>query len=230
MREVGGDDMGQWIPAEQCFNWENMALGELARGRQEAADDCARRSEKLAAAIDLRLPTTLARRTRAAVLLADGDAPGAARAAEESISAAEAIGAGLEVGFSRNMLGRALAAAGERPRAIEVLRQAERDLDSFGSVRMRDEARRELRKLGRAQRRADRPRPGTPGSALLSKRELEVAELITDRMTNQEIAEKLFLSKKTVESHIRNVFAKLGASSRVEVARVVEREQRGDSG
>ena len=34
MREVGGDDMGQWIPAEQCFNWENMALGELTRGRR----------------------------------------------------------------------------------------------------------------------------------------------------------------------------------------------------
>ena len=164
------------------------------------------------------------------MLLADGDAPGAARAAEESISAAEAIGAGLEVGFSRNMLGRALAAAGERSRAIEVLRQAERDLDSFGSVRMRDEARRELRKLGARAEARGPAAAGDSGIGSLSKRELEVAELITDRMTNQEIAEKLFLSKKTVESHIRNVFVKLGASSRVEVARVVERERRGDAG
>ena len=45
-------------------------------------------------------------------------------------------------------------------------------------------------------------------------------------MTNQQIAAKLFLSEKTIESHIRNVFNKLGVSSRVEVARVVEHERR----
>ena len=99
-------------------------------------------------------------------------------------------------------------------------------LDRCGSVRTRDEARRELRKLG-ARAEARGPSAGEEsGVGSLSKRELEIAELITDRMTNNEIAEQLFLSKKTVESHIRNLFAKLGASSRVEVARIVERHQR----
>ncbi len=60
----------------------------------------------------------------------------------------------------------------------------------------------------------------------LTKRELEIAELITDRLTNPQIAGKLFLSKKTVETHIRNLFVKLGAQSRVEVARTVERDRR----
>ena len=50
------------------------------------------------------------------------------------------------------------------------------------------------------------------------------ALLVTDRKTNKEIAAELFLSGKTVESHLRNIFAKLGASSRVDVARAVERE------
>jgi DNA-binding NarL/FixJ family response regulator len=68
------------------------------------------------------------------------------------------------------------------------------------------------------------------GIASLTKREIEIAELITDRLTNPQIAGRLFLSKKTVESHIRNLFVKLGASSRVEVARIVERDRRERTG
>jgi DNA-binding CsgD family transcriptional regulator len=56
----------------------------------------------------------------------------------------------------------------------------------------------------------------------LTGRELEIAELIVDRKTNGEIARELFLSKKTVETHIRNMFRKLGANSRVDIARAME--------
>jgi DNA-binding CsgD family transcriptional regulator len=58
----------------------------------------------------------------------------------------------------------------------------------------------------------------------LTGRELEVARLVVDRRTNPEIAAELFLSLKTVETHMRNIFRKLDAGSRVEVARIVERE------
>ena len=66
------------------------------------------------------------------------------------------------------------------------------------------------------------------GEALaeLSERELEVARLVVDRKTNREIAEELFVSLKTVEAHMRNLFRKLGVSSRAEVARTVERAER----
>ena len=57
----------------------------------------------------------------------------------------------------------------------------------------------------------------------LSRREREVAQLVTARKTNKQVAAELFLSEKTVETHLRNIFAKLGASSRVDVARAVER-------
>jgi DNA-binding NarL/FixJ family response regulator len=43
-----------------------------------------------------------------------------------------------------------------------------------------------------------------------------------DRKTNPQIAAALFLSQKTVETHIRNMFRKLDVSSRVELARTVE--------
>ena len=49
---------------------------------------------------------------------------------------------------------------------------------------------------------------------------------MVDRKTNAQIAEELFLSPKTVETHIRHLFQKLEVSSRVEVARVVERADR----
>jgi DNA-binding NarL/FixJ family response regulator len=62
----------------------------------------------------------------------------------------------------------------------------------------------------------------------LSGRELEVANLVVDRLTNAQIATELFLSEKTIESHLRNIFRKLGAASRVEVARIVERDRLGD--
>ena len=54
----------------------------------------------------------------------------------------------------------------------------------------------------------------------------EIARLVVDRKTNPEIAGELVLSQKTVESHMRNLFQKLGVSSRTEVARVIERAER----
>jgi DNA-binding NarL/FixJ family response regulator len=52
----------------------------------------------------------------------------------------------------------------------------------------------------------------------LSPRELEIAELVTVGKTNRQIAAELFLSEKTVETHLSHVFAKLGISSRAAVA------------
>ena len=53
---------------------------------------------------------------------------------------------------------------------------------------------------------------------MLSPREMEVMELISHSMTNEEIADKLFLSPKTVKTHIRNIFEKAGIRNRVEAA------------
>jgi DNA-binding NarL/FixJ family response regulator len=58
-------------------------------------------------------------------------------------------------------------------------------------------------------------RGGGPGG--LSQRELEVARLVVEGNTNQQIAEKLVLSVRTVETHLSHVFTKLGVSSRVGV-------------
>jgi DNA-binding CsgD family transcriptional regulator/tetratricopeptide (TPR) repeat protein len=230
MRALGSDELEHKIPVERCFDWETMALAELAVGRAEAAEGYARRAEENAERLGLKVPLACAGRARAAVLLAAGESSEAARVAGDSADAAASVGALLQAAFSRGLAGRALAAAGQRAEAIEALKEAEREADRCGSLRFRDEMRRELRKLGA---RAEVRGPATAedaGMASLTKRELEIAELITDRLTNPQIAGKLFLSKKTVESHIRNLFVKLGASSRVEVARMVERDRRERAG
>jgi DNA-binding NarL/FixJ family response regulator len=87
-------------------------------------------------------------------------------------------------------------------------------------VRFADEAARELRRLGRRVTRTGR---GARDALGLTSRELEVARLVTAGRTNREIAGELFLSEKTVESHLSNVFAKLGVTSRAAVAGVLAR-------
>jgi len=223
---LGGEEVTRAIPIERCHNFETLALAELARERPEAAEAYVRRAEELSASLDVHLPKALAHRARAAFMLHAGDATGAAAEAEEAADGCKAAGARLQAAFASGLRGQALAAAGEKKEAVAVLREAERELDECGSHRVRDEMRRALRKLG-ARSEVRGPATGEDsGVDALTKRELEIAGLVTDRKTNKEIAAELFLSGKTIESHLRNIFVKLGVSSRVEVARTVERDRR----
>ena len=116
-----------------------------------------------------------------------------------------------------------MVACGRRDEAIEQLDIAAGEFERLGAVRYRDQIESELRRLGHttAHRRSAAAGAETHGLESLTGRELEVAELVVDRRTNREIAEGLFLSTKTVETHMRNIFNKLGVSSRVEVARAL---------
>jgi DNA-binding NarL/FixJ family response regulator len=161
------------------------------------------------------------------VALAAGDPGRAAERALASAAAADAAGAPIEAALARTLAGRALARSGRRGRAIAELEQAADALHACGARRFRDAADRELRGLGRRPHR--RTRPGAlhgTGIETLTEREQEVARLVVDRRTNAEIADALFLSPKTVETHLRNIFHKLGVSSRVAVARAVEQADR----
>lgn len=52
----------------------------------------------------------------------------------------------------------------------------------------------------------------------VSRREMEVLELVSESLTNEEIAHRLFLSNKTVKTHVRNIFEKTGVRNRTEAA------------
>jgi DNA-binding NarL/FixJ family response regulator/tetratricopeptide (TPR) repeat protein len=201
---------------------EAATKGLLALRRLTEADESAARAERAAEALGLNLARATAQRARAAVLLAAGEAPAAARTALDSVDAAEAIHAPLEAARSRTLAGRALIALGDRARASVELEQAATEFDTRGVSRFRDEAERELRRLGRRHRRRSGSMTAGRGVASLTGRELEVAELVRRRMTNREIAAQLFLSEKTIETHLRHIFDKLGVASRASVGRVLE--------
>ncbi len=59
----------------------------------------------------------------------------------------------------------------------------------------------------------------------ISRREMEILALVSESMTNEEIAQKLFLSTKTVKTHIRNIFEKTDIRNRVEAALLYTRYQ-----
>jgi predicted ATPase/DNA-binding CsgD family transcriptional regulator len=69
------------------------------------------------------------------------------------------------------------------------------------------------------------PPPSKRTSATpLSKREVEIAELVAQGLSNKEIATRVFLSERTIETHVSNILDKLGVNSRVEISSWVARE------
>jgi DNA-binding CsgD family transcriptional regulator len=77
-----------------------------------------------------------------------------------------------------------------------------------------------LRAHGVSRRVVGKPRPQT-GIDSLTDSELKVAHLVAAGATNREVAQQLYLSPHTVNSHLRNAFAKLGIRSRTELSRLI---------
>jgi|GEM_PF-3301936 len=196
----------------------------LGLDRREDAVRIYELAEARAAAFDNPLAVAHARRARASMSLAQGDPELAMRMARESLARAEEAGAPLEAGAARMVLAGATAATGDRDAAIPELETALESFSELGAERGRKMCEQLLRAMGKSIYRRSGSGSGETGIGSLTRREREVAGLVVDRQTNREIAETLFLSQKTVETHLRNIFAKLGVSSRVEVARMLERQ------
>jgi ATP/maltotriose-dependent transcriptional regulator MalT len=92
------------------------------------------------------------------------------------------------------------------------LREAVATFDALGLLRYAERARRELRASGETVRRR------APGAwAQLSPQELQIAQLAAEGLSNREIGERLYLSHRTVESHLYRLFPKLGVTSRAQL-------------
>jgi DNA-binding NarL/FixJ family response regulator len=196
-----------------------LALGEVEPARERAA--CASAN---AAARGLPQQTASARCAEAAVLLECRDPDGATRAASEAVAIAASAGNPVLSARGQASVGAALAATGDRQGGIAALEQAEQALSACGARRYADIAAQQLRHLGQRVPRRSRRSTG-PGLAELSPREREVADQVAKGKTNREIAGTLFLSDKTIETHLAHIYAKLGVKSRATLAALIAREE-----
>ncbi len=102
--------------------------------------------------------------------------------------------------------------------AIAEARAALAMFEGLGAARDADAAAARLRALG-----VTAARGGPGGVGELTQREREVLDLLGEGLTNRELADRLFLSRKTVERHVGNVLFKLGLRNRAEAAAYVVR-------
>jgi DNA-binding CsgD family transcriptional regulator/tetratricopeptide (TPR) repeat protein len=124
----------------------------------------------------------------------------------------------LELAGALEDLGAELTAT-ERESAVDVLGRTLALYTELGATWDAGRVRSRLRELG-VRRRLVAAEPEANGWAALTTSELTVARLVAEGLTNREVAERLFVSPHTVNSHLRHVFSKLGITSRVELARV----------
>jgi DNA-binding CsgD family transcriptional regulator len=115
---------------------------------------------------------------------------------------------------TRLLYGEFLRRERRRSDAREQLREALSGFEALRAEPWAERARTELRATGETARKRD---PGTAEE--LTPQELQIARLVAEGSSNKEVAAHLFLSPRTVEYHLRKVFAKLGISSRAELIR-----------
>jgi DNA-binding CsgD family transcriptional regulator len=135
---------------------------------------------------------------------------------EEALDLAEATDGRLEQARTLVALGTALRVAGRRGDSRDVLRRGFELSSQIGAVALARRAQAELAAAGARPRRVE-----TSGLGVLTPSELRVADLAAGGLSNREIAEALFVTKKAVEYHLSNVYRKLDLRGRDELSAVV---------
>lgn len=212
------DDAAQ-VGCRRCVAEATLRSGELL-ARVGAVTDAVAVLSAAPATVEADVLMALYRlRAEAAFAAAKGQT-GAVDLGERVVAECERQGLRLEALWARLDLG-AMLLDRDRSRAAAILRQAGGDAEEMGAVNEQQNAARMLRTLGvRTWRRAAATR-GQDALAPLTDRERTIAVLVASGASNPEIASSVFLSRKTVERHVSNILAKLGARNRAELAALV---------
>ena len=190
-----------------------LAVGDPARARQVAAAVA-----DLAAGNEVPWLTGTALRCRG---LLEGDP-------ELLLAAVDALAQGsrpLELALACEDAGAALAGTGRVDAGVPLLERALGMYERLEAARDLDRTQARLRGLGvRHGRRGRRARPQL-GWESLTPTEQRVVDLVAEGLTNRQIGERLYVSPRTVQTHLAHIFAKLGVSTRAQLAAQVAHQQ-----
>jgi DNA-binding CsgD family transcriptional regulator len=198
---------------QEEFGAPRWALTELVEaathsGDQELASDALEQLSVTTQASGSDWALGVEARSRA--LLSDGEA--AESLYRDAIERLGRTQVRVELARTRLVYGEWLRRENRRLDAREQLGIAHQMLTQLGAEAFAERARRELQATGATVRKRT---AATPTS--LTSQEAQIARLAADGLTNPEIGAHLFLSRHTVEWHLRNVFSKLGITSRREI-------------
>ena len=191
----------------------------LAEGNVEQATHAAERLESLSSVHHvpyLRAAAALAE-GRVCIATDTGDARARLHEALEGFGRAQ-----LPMELAMAHLHMARAQAERSPEAaIAEAKAALEDFERLEAARHADEAAAVLRGLGAPAR------TGPKGGGTLTRRETEVLRLIGSGLSNGEIGDRLYITRKTVEHHVGSLLMKLGLRNRAEAAAYITREESG---
>lgn len=178
-----------------------VELGEIDRARDvlQRLEERGRRLPRLW--IETALPST-----RALVAAADGDVAGALALADQ-LDTAQALRLPFALGCHLLVKGRVLRRARQKRAAADALDEARAIFERLGTPAWSARARVESERIG-FRRAAPRG---------LTESERRVAQLVATGLTNRQVAERLFISPKTVEANLGRAYVKLGIRSRAEL-------------
>ena len=180
-------------------------------GEVTAANDALDRFARRAAAAGSDWACGLLACSRA-LLATDDDAEAQYREAVDLLSRS---GAAFDAARARLLFGEWLRRTKRRRDARELLRAAHKFFEDAGSQAFAERARVELEATGEhAHRRSDASRYA------LTPQEEQIARLVAEGCANSEIASRLYLSRSTVEYHLRKIYRKAGVTTRTQLARL----------
>jgi DNA-binding CsgD family transcriptional regulator len=202
---------GAGSPFFAVYTVPDLVEAAVRSGRPDAATGPLAAFERLATMAGTAEP--LAQLARCRGLLAPDEA--AAAHFEEALRRHEGQARPFDLARTQLVYGEALRRARRRGDARTHLREALATFQRLGAAPWAERAGAELRATGETARRRD-------PSALsqLTPQELQIIRLVGEGGTNREIGAQLFLSRRTIDYHLRNVFVKLGVSSRAELIRL----------
>jgi DNA-binding CsgD family transcriptional regulator len=223
--DAGGLETARaWLAAQDhWFAWSGAVLGQAERHLawahyHRAANDMAvavtHAEEALACASDPRQPLALiaAHRMLGELDTTAGRYEDAARHLGASLALAEACEAPYERALTLLAEAALRAQTGERDMALRLLDDVHPTITALGAKPALARADALMARLDTTKERA----PAYPAG--LSIREVEVLRLVADGLSNADIADRLFLSKRTVQVHVAHILQKTGAENRAGAA------------